>query len=191
MNTQLILLSIEEKNDETVFHMRNMNKLDYKTLNTLEEFSTSRQGFFRKDLKKFSVRKKWTAVIAKQVFELLEINVQFGVPAEVLAEQLHKQRISFGQHSGTRWEDIPLKYLKWMLTREENHNWYLANAEVKRRNTTSSIDIDTCIQYGKHKGMKWRDLPHNYLSWLSENLEKNHTDLTFARAALSFQKSDI
>lgn len=133
----MIQLSLEEKGSETVFHILEIETISPDTLARLKTFSETRGGFFRADLKLFSVRKKWTQKTARQVFELLNIPVKFIDISdnEELYEPLHKQRIYFGkQHYGKRWEELPKSYLSWIITKMKEERIYaLAYAEIKRR----------------------------------------------------------
>ncbi|MBU1666838.1 hypothetical protein KKC13_00320 [bacterium] len=133
----MIKLSLEEKGSEMVFHMMEVETIDSEMLVRLKTFSESRGGFFRADLKLFSVRKRWTQKTARQVFELLNIPVKFIDISdnEELYEPLHKQRIYFGkEHYGKRWEELPKSYLSWIISKMNEERIYaLAYAEIKRR----------------------------------------------------------
>lgn len=188
---ETIQLSVEPKEYETVFYMHNLNNLNPLTIEKLKDFAYSRQGFFSQDAAQMSVRKKWSQDTARQVLELLEFTVEFTFPVSQRTEDLLcQQRVSFGLHQGKKWEEVPTNYLQWLLTTEENHNWYMAHTELKRRNNSSQIDIEKRINYGKYKGTMWKDLPNEYLAWLVNNFEEDHPDYIFAKAAISYQKAE-
>lgn len=126
-------LILEEKESETVFHMIDTEGVKPEMLEQLRQFSQSRGGFFREDLKLFSVRKKWTKKTAQQIFELLEISVTFvdysdsrdqtsiaDENTSLVKQELvsYKKQtvevIGFGKHKGTRWSELPLHYVQWL-----------------------------------------------------------------------------
>ncbi len=107
------------------FVIKNYDDLDAYTLQSLIEFSEDRGGFFREDLKRFSIRKRADRDYFLQIFKLAEIDVDIREPlqiVDVFATQpkgLETPReadeiIGFGKHKGSRWGDLPLEYLKWV-----------------------------------------------------------------------------
>jgi uncharacterized protein (DUF3820 family) len=188
---EIIQLSVEPKEHETVFYIHNLKNLNSLTIEKLKNFAYNRQGFFSPGVAQMSVRKKWSQDIARQVLELLGFTVEFTFPVSQYTENLLcQQRVSFGFHQGKKWEEVPTNYLQWVLTTEENYNWYMAHTELKRRNSSTQIDIEKRINYGKYKGTIWKDLPNEYLVWLVNNFEEDHPDYVFAKAAILYQKAE-
>ncbi len=107
------------------FVIKNYDDLDAYTLQSLIEFSEDRGGFFREDLKRFSIRKRAERDYFLQIFKLAEIDVDIREPLEIVdvfaarSKGLKSPReadeiIGFGKHKGSRWGDLPLEYLKWV-----------------------------------------------------------------------------
>ncbi len=121
----LAVLELYQKSNMADFVIKNYDDLDAYTLQSLIEFSEDRGGFFREDLKRFSIRKRADRDYFLQIFKLAEIDVDIREPlqiVDVFATQLKgletpreaDEIIGFGKHKGSRWGDLPLEYLKWV-----------------------------------------------------------------------------
>ena len=121
----LAVLELYQKSNMADFVIKNYDDLDAYTLQSLIEFSEDRGGFFREDLKRFSIRKRADRDYFLQIFKLAEIDVDIREPlqiVDVFATQLKgletpreaDEIIGFGKHKGNRWGDLPLEYLKWV-----------------------------------------------------------------------------
>ena len=126
--------------------------------------------FFRYDLQQFGIRRKLDKKQILQIFELLEIETEI-VKTIVMDEDdsIKNQIVDFGKYKGDRWCDIPLNYLKWLYSKNQNG---FAYAEIKRRKYALPDIENTTIHIGKYKGEKWINIPTYYLEWLLTRFEK-------------------
>ncbi len=120
-----IRLELYQKANMADFVIKNFDALDEYHIQLLIEFSEGRGGFFREDLKRFSIRKRASVEYLLQIFKLSDIDVTILEPQKVVdvfatsATTLKKPReadevIGFGKYKGQTWGDVPTTYLKWV-----------------------------------------------------------------------------
>jgi len=120
-----IVLALYQKASTADFVIKNYDELDECAIQELIEFSIERGGFFREDLKRFSIRKRASVSYLQQIFKLSDIDVEILEPkvvVDIFATQSNPLKapneadeiIGFGKHKGTKWGDVPTTYLKWV-----------------------------------------------------------------------------
>ena len=120
-----IILELYQKATMADFVIKNYDDLDDYSIQELIEFSEERGGFFREDLKRFSIRKRAERSYFLQLFKLIGLNVELLEPKMIVdiyassSKQLKvpreaKEIIGFGKHKGVCWGDVPTEYLKWV-----------------------------------------------------------------------------
>lgn len=128
------------------FSIKNYDDLDENTLQELIEFSESRGGFFREDLKRFSIRKRASTEYLQQIFKLSDIDVEIVEPkavADIFASSgstltpPHEadEIIGFGKHKGQKWGEVPTEYLKWVQGSMHGYNAEIAKKVMIYRKT--------------------------------------------------------
>ena len=83
--------------------------------------------------------------------------------------ETHNLIINFGKHRGERWTRLPVSYLKWLMNETEGPMQRLAEAELKRRGTTTPTDLELsghAIDRASQITNKWKEKGVN--SWLIE-----------------------
>jgi len=189
---EIIELSIEMKDYETIFHLYNLDEISLDTQNRLKKFALDRGGFFNQNISQMSVRKKWTQDIVEKAFKEFNFDFKFMQPDFENEERLLcEQRVAFGKYSGEKWKEVPTNYLQWFVSQtQENHNWYMAYAELKRRNKLSKVEafgLDSEVSFGKFRGKRWKDLPNEYLLWLVNNFDETDSRYILAKATLLYK----
>jgi len=182
-----IKLEFQEKADGVDFLIKNFTDLDGETTKKLEEFSLKRNGYFRHDLEQFGIRRKLNETQISQIFKLLKIDAEF-VDSSVVVEEIpiETELVDFGKYKGYKWCNVPLNYLKWIYSQNENR---FASKEIKRREY-APLDIKhRTIEIGKYKGSKWVDVPIDYLEWILSKFEEKHENYKFAEAVLNQKKN--
>ena len=120
-----ITLELYQKANMADFVIKNFDELDEYHIQLLIEFSEGRGGFFREDLKRFSIRKRASVEYLLQIFKLSDIDVSILEPKKIVdvfatnASPLKTPReadevIGFGKYKGQTWGDVPTTYLKWV-----------------------------------------------------------------------------
>ncbi|MDA3946412.1 MAG: hypothetical protein PF439_07005 [Helicobacteraceae bacterium] len=128
------------------FFIKNYDDLDENTIQELIEFAESRGGFFREDLKRFSIRKRASAEYLQQIFKLSDIDVQILEPQAVIdifassGSSLTPPReadeiIGFGKYKGQKWGEAPTEYLKWVQGSMHGYNAEIAKKVMIYRKT--------------------------------------------------------
>ena len=121
----VVILELIQKATMADFSIKNYDDLDENTIQELIEFAESRGGFFREDLKRFSIRKRASIEYLQQIFSLSDISVQILEPKAVVdvcassGSTLTSPReadevIGFGKYKGQTWGEVPTEYLKWV-----------------------------------------------------------------------------
>ena len=142
----LAVLELYQKSTMADFVIKNYDDLDENTIQELIEFSESRGGFFREDLKRFSIRKRASIAYLQQIFKLSGIDVQIQEPKMVVdifadsAKALKAPReadeiIGFGKHKGQKWGEAPTEYLKWVQGSMHGYNAEIAKKVMMYRKT--------------------------------------------------------
>jgi len=127
-----VILELYQKAYMADFAIKNYNDLDENTIQELIEFSEGRGGYFREDLKRFSIRKRASRTYLQQIFKLSDIDVDIREPHTVVDVFAHKKTlkvpsevgevIHFGKHKGQTWGELPLEYLKWIQGSMQGYN---------------------------------------------------------------------
>jgi len=118
-------LELYQKANMADFVIKNFDELDEYHIQLLIEFSEGRGGFFREDLKRFSIRKRASVEYLLQIFKLSDIDVIIREPKKIVdvfatnASTLKAPReadevIGFGKYKGQTWGEVPTTYLKWV-----------------------------------------------------------------------------
>ncbi|MGB5964311.1 MAG: hypothetical protein WBF77_07540 [Sulfurimonadaceae bacterium] len=142
----VIILELYQKATMADFYIKNYKDLDENTIQELIEFAESRGGFFREDLKRFSIRKRASIEYLQQIFKLSDIDVQILEPKAVVdifassASTLTPPReadeiIGFGKHKGQKWGEAPTEYLKWVQGSMHGYNAEIAKKIMIYRKT--------------------------------------------------------
>ena len=182
-----VQLVINPYNSGVKFKILNIDKLDTSTLSILENFAIKRNGYFRRDLAQFDIKRKLSQKDVLQIFELLELDVEVMQDDKASTDMISimQEFIDFGKYKGFKWADVPLTYLEWIYKENENQHAY---AEIKRRQF-SPVDIENkTIEFGKYKGRKWVDLPVDYLEWALQQFTADKEAHKFSKLALEYQK---
>jgi len=126
-----VVLELYQKATMADFAIINYKDLDENTIQELIEFSEQRGGFFREDLKRFSIRKRASIDYLQQIFARSGIKVSIREPHKIIDiyadNSLKKPReadeiIGFGKYKGQTWGELPLDYLKWIQGSMQGYN---------------------------------------------------------------------
>jgi hypothetical protein len=142
----VVVLELYQKATMADFFIKNYDDLDENTIQELIEFAESRGGFFREDLKRFSIRKRASAEYLQQIFKLSDIDVQILEPQAVIdifassGSSLTPPReadeiIGFGKYKGQKWGEAPTEYLKWVQGSMHGYNAEIAKKVMIYRKT--------------------------------------------------------
>ena len=142
----MVILELFQKATMADFSIKNYNDLDENTIQELIEFAESRGGFFREDLKRFSIRKRASIEYLQQIFSLSGIDVQILEPKAVIdifassGNSLTPPReadevIGFGKYKGQKWGEAPMEYLKWVQGSMHGYNAEIAKKIMIYRKT--------------------------------------------------------
>jgi hypothetical protein len=142
----LIILELYQKATMADFSIINYNDLDENAIQELIEFAESRGGFFREDLKRFSIRKRASIEYLQQIFKLSDIDVQIREPKIVVdifasngstfkPPREADEIIGFGKHKGQKWGEAPTAYLKWVQGSMHGYNAEIAKKIMIYRKT--------------------------------------------------------
>ncbi len=142
----VVILELFQKATMADFSIKNYDDLDENTIQELIEFAESRGGFFREDLKRFSIRKRASIEYLQQIFSLSGISVQILEPKAVVdifassSNSLTPPReadevIGFGKYKGQKWGEAPTEYLKWVQGSMHGYNAEIAKKVMIYRKT--------------------------------------------------------
>lgn len=142
----LVILELYQKATMADFAIKNYDDLDENAIQELIEFAESRGGFFREDLKRFSIRKRASIEYLQQIFKLSDIEVQIQEPKVVIdifassgstlkAPREADEIIGFGKHKGQMWGEVPTEYLKWVQGSMHGYNAEIAKKLMIYRKT--------------------------------------------------------
>ena len=142
----LIVLELYQKASMADFVIKNYDDLDENAIQELIEFAEGRGGFFREDLKRFSIRKRASTEYLQQIFQLSDINVQILEPKVVVdifasngstfkAPREADEIIGFGKYKGQKWGEAPTEYLKWVQGSMHGYNAEIAKKVMTYRKT--------------------------------------------------------
>jgi len=134
-----IVLELYQKADMADFVIKNFDELDEYHIQLLIEFAEGRGGFFREDLKRFSIRKRASVAYLLQIFKLSDIDVSILEPKKIIdifadtssvlkAPREADEVIGFGKYKGQTWGDVPMTYLKWVQGSMQGYS-----AEIARK----------------------------------------------------------
>jgi len=141
-----VLLELYQKSTMADFVIKNYDDLDENTIQELIEFSEGRGGFFREDLKRFSIRKRASLAYLQQIFQHADIEVNIQEPKAVIdifasnASTLRAPReaeevIGFGKYKDQKWGEVPTEYLKWVQGSMHGYNAEIAKKIMVYRKT--------------------------------------------------------
>lgn len=174
----------------TEFSIKNPKGLTKEHKQIIYDFVTIRGGYFREDLNKFGIKKKWDLVYVTKLFKALELPFIVNDESEEKEEdKLCNQLVNFGKYRCSQWKDVPLDYLNWALQNlgeSEPEVTELAYTEIKRRR--NELIEDPVLDFGKHQGKKYSDLPYDYLRWLNSNLKFDDPRRVYLQTALERKK---
>ena len=134
-----IVLELYQKANMADFVIKNFDELDDYHIQLLIEFAEGRGGFFREDLKRFSIRKRASVAYLLQIFKLSDIDVTILEPKKIIdifadtssklkAPRESDEVIGFGKYKGQTWGDVPMTYLKWVQGSMQGYS-----AEIARK----------------------------------------------------------
>lgn len=170
----------------TEFSIKNPKDLTKKDKQIIYEFVNTRGGYFREDLNKFGIKKKWDLAYVNKLFKALELSfVVYDESEEKEEEKLCNQLVNFGKYRSSQWKDVPLDYLNWALKNldeSEPEVTELAYTEIKRRR--NELKENPIINFGKHQGKTYGELPNDYLRWLNSNLKFDDPRKVYVQTAL-------
>ncbi len=137
----VVILELYQKATMADFSIKNYDDLDENSIQELIEFAESRGGFFREDLKRFSIRKRASIEYLQQIFKLSDIDVQILEPKTVVdifasngstltAPREADEIIGFGKHKGQKWGEAPTEYLKWVQGSMHGYNAEIAKKVI-------------------------------------------------------------
>ena len=142
----LIVLELYQKAMMADFVIKNYDELDENAIQELIEFAEGRGGFFREDLKRFSIRKRASIEYLQQIFKLSDIDVQILEPKRVVdifasngstlkAPREADETIGFGKYKGQKWGEASTDYLKWVQGSMHGYNAEIAKKIMIYRKT--------------------------------------------------------
>lgn len=146
----MIILELYQKRSMADFYIKNFSDLDENDIQELIEFAQNRGGFFREDLRRFSIRKRASIEYLQTIFKLSDIDVQISEPLALQAvSATDKNRppreqdeiINFGKYKGQKWGETPTEYLKWIKASMHGYNadiaqkilWYRKEKEREEK----------------------------------------------------------
>ena len=149
-----ITLELYQKAHMADFVIKNYDVLDEYHIQLLIEFAESRGGFFREDLKRFSIRKRASIEYLLQIFKLSDIDVTILEPKKIVdifasnAATLKAPReadevIGFGKYKGQAWGDVPTTYLKWVQGSMQGYTAEIAKKIMIYRKTKERRDNES------------------------------------------------
>ncbi len=155
-----------------------MNELSVETLQKLENFAQKRSGKMDYTTESFKIPKRIEMHHLKELFSLMDMNV-FITEKEPQRQRLaDTATINFGKFKGTKWIDLDEHYLKWLSQNINSEAKQTALAEIQRRKKDDTpAKITKTINFGKHRGEVWDELPSPYLQWVCANLQGEAQDL--------------
>ncbi len=132
-----VVLELYQKQTMADFAIINYDALDDFTRQELIEFALERGGFFREDLKRFSIKKCADITYLQQIFSFAGLDVElrkpfkdqerFATTDQTLKEPREAEEvIGFGKHKGQTWGEVPMQYLKWVQGAMQGHNAEIA-----------------------------------------------------------------
>ena len=140
-----VVLELYQKAYMADFAIINYNELDENTIQELIEFSEGRGGYFREDLKRFSIRKRASREYLQEIFKHSEIDVEIRKPHVVVDVFAHNNTlkppsevdevIGFGKYKGQTWGELPIEYLKWIQGSMQGYNAEVAKKIMIYRKT--------------------------------------------------------
>jgi len=137
----MILLELRQKATMADFLIKNYNELDENAIQELIEFAEIRGGFFREDLKRFSIRKRASVEYLQEIFRRSGIDVQISEPllqtyvatVRNMPPREADETINFGKHKGQKWGELPSEYLMWIKASMKGYNAEIAKTILSYR----------------------------------------------------------
>jgi len=136
----MIQLELRQKAYMAEFLIKNYDQLDENGIQELIEFAERRGGFFREDLKRFSIRKRAPVEYLEEIFKCSGIDVSITEPHYEVFKQARNMppkeletTINFGKYKGEKWGDLPTEYLMWIKGAMQGHNADIANSIISYR----------------------------------------------------------
>ena len=134
-----VVLELYQKATMADFVIKNYDELDENSIQELIEFSQQRGGFFREDLKRFSIKKRASIEYFEQLFALLDIEVTVQKPHEKIdifardplkAPREADEVIGFGKYKGQTWGELSQEYLQWIQGSMQGYNAEIAKKVI-------------------------------------------------------------
>lgn len=176
----MINLSYTQYSKKFICKIENINELSVQTLQTLEDFASSRSGSLDYEKESFSIPKRIEIQHLRELFKLKELDV-FITEKEAQTNFIaNTATINFGKFKGTKWSELETPYLTWLTKNLNSDDRQTAIAELERRKSISSEDkqkkvevkeLKMMIGFGKFRGRTWGELPKDYLLWVASNLQ--------------------
>ena len=144
---QTIIFSFYQKSNGLDCTILNLNTLSEQTIDQLSLFLLQRKGFWYPNNKKFFFRKKCDQSYLEKIFLYANIKV-------TIYNQETIENKSFTQ--------LNIDYKE----------------EIKKQTSATFLPKTTkeeTINFGKHKGEKWSDIPINYLKWIAKNINDSNS----------------
>lgn len=147
----MVILELRQKATMADFFIKNFNDLDENAIQELIEFAEIRGGFFREDMKRFSIRKRASIEYLEEIFKRSGIDVRITEPQHVFRSAGNMppkeldETINFGKYKGEKWGDLPPEYLMWIKGAMQGHNAEIATSiilyhkEKEKREKTDQI----------------------------------------------------
>jgi uncharacterized protein (DUF3820 family) len=175
--------------------VNNMTSLDDSTLEKLSKFVLSRSGgYFRYDLAEFGMQKKYSKEYLFKILSEYGFDTQIvqpeGIEDKVISimanintkydPALLDSIVGFGKYKSRLWEDVPEHYLYWLIENFDDFKAEFGYYELKRRGIEIFVQTapeDRLVDFGKYQGNTWKDVPSDYLVWLSRNYDDDKQKL--------------
>jgi len=136
----MVILELRQKAHMAEFSIKNFEDLDENGIQELIEFAERRGGFFREDLKRFSIRKRAPIEYLEDIFKRSGIDAcitepQYDVfrPARNMPPKELETTINFGKYKGEKWGDLPDDYLMWIKGAMQGQNSDIAKSIISYR----------------------------------------------------------
>ena len=126
----------------------------------------------------FMIPKRIEIQHLQELFTLMQMDVFITEKEPQRRALADTATINFGKFKGTKWIDLEDDYLRWLSQNINSEDKQTALAEIQRRKKDDRpLKITKTINFGKHRGEVWDELPTPYLQWVCANLQGESQDL--------------